>query len=123
MNVKGKIAVVTGASSGLGAALAIVLVIKGARVYGLSRNAKRLNKIETELGKNFIPVEMNIADRQKIEQWIKKTFSESHLPDILINIRNISFSARSENPKSRWASSRTIRWVCNKPSSWSWILE
>jgi NADP-dependent 3-hydroxy acid dehydrogenase YdfG len=103
MNVKGKIAVVTGASSGLGAAIAKVLVIKGARVYGLSRNAKRLNKIETELGKNFIPVEMNIADRQKIEQWIKKTFSESHLPDILINNAGAGYFAQIDAlPMEQW---------------------
>jgi NAD(P)-dependent dehydrogenase (short-subunit alcohol dehydrogenase family) len=38
MNVNGKIAVITGASSGLGASLAKVLVAKGAIVYGISRN-------------------------------------------------------------------------------------
>jgi NADP-dependent 3-hydroxy acid dehydrogenase YdfG len=37
MNVDGKIAVITGASSGLGAALGDAFVVKGAIVYGLAR--------------------------------------------------------------------------------------
>jgi NADP-dependent 3-hydroxy acid dehydrogenase YdfG len=85
MNTKGKIAIVTGASSGLGLALAQALVAKGATVYGLSRNTDTLNEIEKKLGDNFIGVTMDISNRRKIEYWIKDTFSESHVPDILIN--------------------------------------
>jgi NADP-dependent 3-hydroxy acid dehydrogenase YdfG len=85
MNTKGKIAIVTGASSGLGLALAQALVAKGATVYGLSRNTDTLNEIKKKLGDNFIGVTMDISDRIKIEDWIKNIFSESHLPDILIN--------------------------------------
>ena len=65
MNVNGKIAVITGASSGLGAALAKVLVNKDATVFGLSRNAKKLSEIENELGDKFVPVIMNITEKRK----------------------------------------------------------
>lgn len=85
MNAKGKIAIVTGASSGLGLALAQALVAKGATVYGLSRNTDKLNEIEKKLGDNFIGVTVDVSDRIKIEDWIKNIFSESPLPDILIN--------------------------------------
>lgn len=85
MNPKGKIAIVTGASSGLGLSLAQALVAKGATVYGLSRNTDKLNEIEKKLGDNFIGVTVDVSDRRKIEDWIKNIFSESHLPDILIN--------------------------------------
>jgi NADP-dependent 3-hydroxy acid dehydrogenase YdfG len=85
MNPKGKVAIVTGASSGLGLALAQALVAKGATVYGLSRNTDKLNEIEKKLGDNFIGVTVDVSDRRKIEDWIKNIFSESHLPDILIN--------------------------------------
>ena len=56
MNVDGKIAVITGASSGLGASLANALVTKGATVYGLARNAEKLHAIANKSGEKFIPV-------------------------------------------------------------------
>jgi NADP-dependent 3-hydroxy acid dehydrogenase YdfG len=85
MNVDGKIAVITGASSGLGAALAGALVAAGAVVYGLARNEEKLQDIENKLGKNFIPVGMDITDEKEIASWILDTFSDSRLPDVLIN--------------------------------------
>ncbi len=85
MEIRQKIAIVTGASSGLGAALARALVAKGATVYGLARNIEKLNAIQNELGNSFIPVCMDITDQKAIAAWAKGTFSNSHLPDILIN--------------------------------------
>ena len=49
MDIEGKIAVITGASSGLGASLADALITKGATVYGLARNADKLHAIENRL--------------------------------------------------------------------------
>ncbi|MGV8946954.1 MAG: SDR family oxidoreductase [Lutibacter sp.] len=85
MEIRQKIAIVTGASSGLGAALARALVAKGATVYGLARNIEKLNAIQNELENSFIPVCMDITDQKAIAAWAKGTFSNSHLPDILIN--------------------------------------
>ncbi len=85
MEVGGKIAVVTGANSGLGAALANALVAKGATVYGLARNLDKLNTLQKQLGKTFIPVKLDITDQIAIVTWIKKTFSDSYFPVILIN--------------------------------------
>ena len=81
MNVDGKIAVITGASSGLGAALADAFVAKSAIVYGLARNLEKLHDIKNKLGKNFIPVGLNINSQTEIEIWVQNTFSDSHLPD------------------------------------------
>ncbi len=78
MNVDGKIAVVTGASSGLGAALANALVTKGAIVYGLARNAEKLGAIENKLGENFISVVIDITKQEEIAIWASNIFSNSH---------------------------------------------
>lgn len=103
MNVNGKIAVITGASSGLGAALAKVLVTKAAIVYGLSRNAKKLSAIENELGKNFIAVPIDISNEEKIAHWIKETFSGNRFPDILINNAGAGYFAPVDSlPLERW---------------------
>ena len=85
MNVDGKIAVITGASSGLGAALAKALIDKSAIVYGLARNEEKLRAIENKLGENFTPVVMDITKQEEIASWVSNTFSNSCFPDILIN--------------------------------------
>lgn len=85
MDIKNKIAVVTGASSGLGVVFSEKLVEKGATVYGLARRLNKLKDIQTRLGSQFIPVQMDITHADDIEKWVKEQFSGEHLPDILIN--------------------------------------
>ena len=85
MNVDGKIAVITGASSGLGAALAKALIDKSAVVYGLARSEEKLREIENKLGENFISVVIDITKQEEVASWISNTFSNSRFPDILIN--------------------------------------
>jgi len=103
MNVNGKIAVVTGASSGLGAALANALVNKGAIVYGLARNKEKLRAVENELGEKFILVVMDITNQEEIALWISNTFSNSRCPSILINNAGAGYFTKiDELPLERW---------------------
>ncbi len=103
MNVDGKIAVITGASSGLGAALAGALVAAGAVVYGLARNEEKLHDIENKLGKNFIPVGMDITAQKEIASWVLDTFSDSCLPDVLINNAGAGYFTKiDELSLERW---------------------
>jgi NADP-dependent 3-hydroxy acid dehydrogenase YdfG len=103
MNTNGKIAVITGASSGLGAALSSALVAKGTIVYGLARNEEKLRAVANNLGEKFIPVTMDITAQKKITSWVQNTFSNSHTPDILINNAGAGyFSKIDELPLERW---------------------
>jgi len=103
MEISQKIAVVTGASSGLGAALASSLVTKGAMVYGLARNLDKLNALHKQLGKTFIPVGLDITDQKAIVFWVENSFSERHAPDILINNAGAGyFSKIDELPLEKW---------------------
>jgi len=103
MIIEKKIAIVSGASSGLGAALADVLVAGGAKVYGLARSKEKLNAIQKKLGNAFIPVEMDVTDPQATIAWVKKTFSDSYIPDILINNAGAGyFSKIDQLPLERW---------------------
>jgi NADP-dependent 3-hydroxy acid dehydrogenase YdfG len=81
MNLKGKTAIVTGASSGIGAEFSKILTESGVKVYGLARSIDKLNSIKEHLGDSFIPVKMDI------------TQFEEHTPDILVNNAGLGYFA------------------------------
>lgn len=85
MELKNKIAIVTGASSGIGKAFSESLMKKGATVFGIARNAKKLHDIREKFSENFKPVKLDVTDHPTIEAWVKETFHDDYLPDILIN--------------------------------------
>lgn len=85
MDITSKTAIVTGASSGIGASFSKALIDKGAKVYGLARSTDKLNQLKEHLGDSFIGVTMDITDHDKIQQWIDTTFNTDHRPEILIN--------------------------------------
>ncbi|HKJ46148.1 MAG TPA: SDR family NAD(P)-dependent oxidoreductase [Balneolales bacterium] len=96
MILDSKIAVVTGASSGLGSAFSKALIDKGSTVYGLARSEKKLKKIQKEIGDKFIPVIHDVTDAEKLEYWVKHTFNSKHLPDILINNAGIGIFSETD---------------------------
>lgn len=85
MNIENKKAIVTGASSGIGASFSKALIEKGATVYGLARSTDKLEQLKEILGEEFIPVTLDITDHDGIESWVDDTFSDDNRPDILIN--------------------------------------
>lgn len=91
MEIKNKTAIVTGASSGIGTEFSRKLTESGATVYGLARSLDRLQKIREKLGDSFVPVKMDITDLEKITTWTDETFSEDHVPDILINNAGLGY--------------------------------
>lgn len=85
MTLSNKVAIVTGASAGLGTAFSRALIAKGATVYGLARREERLHGLAAELGDRFIPVTMDVTDRASLFAWVAATFTDAHRPDILVN--------------------------------------
>jgi 3-hydroxy acid dehydrogenase/malonic semialdehyde reductase len=73
----GKTAIVTGASSGIGAATADALAREGVRVAG---GARRVDELQTE-----IKLELDVTDPQSCEQFVKTAVAELGGLDILIN--------------------------------------
>ena len=66
MNKK-NIALVTGASSGIGEALSRELVKRGWSVIGLARSLDKLTNIQNELGSAFTPVVCDVS--VNIRSW------------------------------------------------------
>ncbi|TML47178.1 MAG: SDR family NAD(P)-dependent oxidoreductase, partial [Actinobacteria bacterium] len=73
----GKTAIVTGASSGIGAATAAALAREGARVAG---GARRVDELQTE-----IKLELDVTDRESCERFVETAVGKLGGLDILIN--------------------------------------
>ena len=84
-SLSGKTAVITGASRGIGAAIAESLGGQGVRVALVARNEAKLNE-RAALIKGSIPVTCDINDRKSVEQATRRIASELNgAPDILVN--------------------------------------
>lgn len=84
MNIKNKIAIVTGASSGIGLATAKLLSKLGARVVLASRNTKILKKLEKEIPGSFV-VTVDMTKSTEIRKMIRKVKGQFSRIDILVN--------------------------------------
>ena len=83
--LSGRTAVVTGASRGIGAAIASALAGQGARVVMLARNEARLNEAAKHL-KGSIPLTCDVSDPESVEKAANKIKKElGAAPDILVN--------------------------------------
>lgn len=84
----GKIALVTGCSSGIGEAMAIGLAEAGADIIGVSSSLQSGSKVEKrvrEIGKKFTPYTIDLGNRNKIYEEILKIKSSHPVIDILVN--------------------------------------
>lgn len=97
MNLDSKIAIVTGASSGIGEEFSRMLIENGSEVYGLARSKDKLNNLQDEFGDSFHPVVMDITKPEALEEWVDKTFSRNHEPDILINNAGVMLADNVED--------------------------
>lgn len=103
MDVGAKIAIVTGASKGLGAAISEALVRKGATVYGLARNESALEKLQTKIGKGFLPFAVDVSSEESVKSWVQDTFKETRGPDILINNAGAGYFGKIDAlPLEKW---------------------
>lgn len=87
--LEGKTAVVTGASSGIGAAVAKALAIEGANVVLAARTTARLEEMEAEIngkGKGkALAVRTDIANRSEVEEMVKTAEKMFGQIDIFVN--------------------------------------
>ncbi len=81
----GRVAVITGASSGIGEATARALFAAGHRLALLARRADRVQALAAELGDGAIAIEADVTDRGSIVAAAEQVQGELGGADILIN--------------------------------------
>jgi 2-deoxy-D-gluconate 3-dehydrogenase len=87
-SLEGKVALVTGASRGIGRAIAVGFAEAGADVAVAARSEGDLETLAKEidgLGRRALPLTTDVTKREEIEAMIDKTISELGGLDVLVN--------------------------------------
>lgn len=94
MEVKDKVVIITGASSGIGRALAAVMSAKGAKLALLARRENALKECAlSECGDNpdVIVVPTDIADPLEVETAVKVVIDQLDSIDVLVNCAGVGY--------------------------------
>jgi len=120
-SIDGSVALVTGATRGLGRAIALELAHRGARIVAVGRSTDEvpnrlmpgtLEGVRAELeerGASVLTVPANLADASQVEMVAAKTLEWAGRCDILVN--NASYTPAGgflDVPVSRWATGSAI---------------
>jgi NAD(P)-dependent dehydrogenase (short-subunit alcohol dehydrogenase family) len=102
----GRTAIVTGASSGIGAAYAKALAEQGADVAVLARRVQKLEAIAKEceaFGAKCLPVACDVTDEESIKAAVKQVADAFGHIDILINNAGVcEFSLLEDHTTAQW---------------------
>jgi 3-oxoacyl-[acyl-carrier protein] reductase len=88
LGLKGKVAIVTGASRGIGKCVAEAFAAEGASVAICARNMERLKETTTELqsaGAQVLSMALDVTDSQAVSQLIAEVMNKFGRIDILVN--------------------------------------
>ncbi len=93
MGFEGRVALITGASQGIGRACALALAEAGAEVALASRKREKLEAVAREIermGRKAVTVEMDVANSASIKAGVKKVLETWKKIDILVNNAGIT---------------------------------
>jgi len=103
MDLTDAVAVVTGASSGLGTHFSRSLIDRGATVYGLARSNDKLEAIRDDLGDAFRPLSCDVRDEEQVADAFDTVRDESGRIDVLLNNAGLGqFGPVDDLPLEKW---------------------
>jgi len=94
---RGQVAIVAGASAGIGRALALKLAAQGVKVVITARRAERLEQVAAEcrsLGGETVAIPTDVSDEAQCKTLVEKTVAAFGRLDMLINNAGMAASAR-----------------------------
>ncbi len=95
LGLKGKVILITGASKGIGAAIATALAYHGATViinfFNSKEKAEKLLTLIKKNGGNGIIVQADVRDHDQVDRMVDTAIKEYGKIDVLVNNANIDF--------------------------------
>ncbi|MFZ5753642.1 MAG: SDR family NAD(P)-dependent oxidoreductase [Bacillota bacterium] len=99
-DLSGKVAIVTGATKGIGYGLAVALARYGANIIVVSRNQADCEGTAAEikgLGREALPVSTDVTSLDQIQNMVKKTINHFGRVDILVNNAGTALTKKAED--------------------------
>jgi len=99
-NLSGKVALVTGAGSGIGRAIAIRLATQGAQVHLLDLNEATINSVATEINSQNLKATAhacNVSSQAEVKAVVHHIANQNSRIDILINSAGIAHIGKLES--------------------------
>lgn len=105
-DLTGKVALVTGASSGIGRASSLALATQGAKIVVAARRIDKLQTLAAEIqgrGKEAIAIKMDVTKKDEITKAVAKTVETFGRLDILLNNAGVAeFTAFIDMTEEQW---------------------
>jgi len=99
-SLKGRVAVVTGASSGLGKRFAEVLAAQGADIVIMARRIERLQELAENIrktGVRCLPIQCDVTDENRVIKAVEEAVEHFGKIDILVNNAGSAYGTAAED--------------------------
>ena len=93
-NMKQKVILITGASSGIGYDAAQSLAVEGHKVYAAARRVGKMESLKTS---GIVPIKMDVTDEQSMVEGVKYILDKEGRIDVLINNAGYGYFGAVEN--------------------------
>ncbi|HKT51540.1 MAG TPA: glucose 1-dehydrogenase [Candidatus Angelobacter sp.] len=101
MRLAGKAAIVTGAGSGIGKAIAAAFAREGAHVVICGRDARKLEQAATEIGPQCLALAADVSHSDDTNKLVEQTVEEFKRLDILVNNAGVLLAGTAESLTSQ----------------------
>ena len=104
MRLHNKVAVITGAGSGMGRAMAELFVKEGAKVVAADWHEDKVQEAAKEIGGSIVPVRANVAEEADAVAMVERALAEWGRIDILVNNAGVMdlFSSVADVTNDMW---------------------
>jgi NAD(P)-dependent dehydrogenase (short-subunit alcohol dehydrogenase family) len=104
MRLKDKVAVITGAGSGMGRAMAELFVREGAKVVAADWHTEAVAEVVASIGGSIVPVTANVAEEAECTAMIDRAITAFGRIDVLVNNAGVMdlFQAVGDVDNAMW---------------------